>query len=184
MDARAEGAPVSQDQGGGREFGRSGIEFSQLREALVRRLIGRRLPRDQAEDAIQDAFVRLCLVDRRQRVRNPAAFLTSVLTRIRIDHWRWRQRYYQQFLASPAEMIAVADLSPDPSDYVQAEQRLKKVRRRLETVRPLTRDVFVMHRVEGRTYAQIASAFGISVSAVEKHIARAAMAIAEFAKDD
>jgi DNA-directed RNA polymerase specialized sigma24 family protein len=81
-------------------------------------------------------------------------------------------------------LIAVADPSPDPSDYIQAEQRLKKVRRRLGTVRPLTRDVFVMHRVEGRTYAQIASAFGISVSAVEKHIARAAMAIAEISAED
>jgi DNA-directed RNA polymerase specialized sigma24 family protein len=32
-----------------------------------------------------------------------------------------------------------------------------------------------MHRVDGLSSAQIAAAFGISVSAVEKHIARAVL---------
>ncbi|MGH7104765.1 MAG: sigma factor-like helix-turn-helix DNA-binding protein, partial [Acetobacteraceae bacterium] len=44
---------------------------------------------------------------------------------------------------------------------------------------PRTRKIFILHRLEGRTHAEIAAQHGISISAVEKHIARAALAIAE-----
>lgn len=55
---------------------------------------------------------------------------------------------------------------------------------RLEELSPRTRDVFLQHRLEGRTYREIAAPLGISISAVEKHIARAAFAIADEDQDD
>jgi DNA-directed RNA polymerase specialized sigma24 family protein len=39
-----------------------------------------------------------------------------------------------------------------------------------------------MHRLEGHGCAQIAAHFGISVSAVEKHIARAVLSVMEVAE--
>ena len=38
---------------------------------------------------------------------------------------------------------------------------------------PRTKDIFLMHRLYDMSYAQIAAHLGISVSAVEKHIASA-----------
>jgi RNA polymerase sigma factor (sigma-70 family) len=49
----------------------------------------------------------------------------------------------------------------------------REVERAVETIRalpPRTRDIFIAHRFEEMTYAAIARQFGISVSAVEKHI--------------
>ena len=43
----------------------------------------------------------------------------------------------------------------------------------LTELHPRTRDVFVLHRLEQMKQAEIAGLFGISVSSVEKHIARA-----------
>jgi RNA polymerase sigma-70 factor (ECF subfamily) len=42
---------------------------------------------------------------------------------------------------------------------------------------PRCREVFLMHRLDGMSYSQIARSCGISVSAVEKHIARACLLI-------
>lgn len=150
----------------------------QVRRLLLRRLVRRGVPRDDAEDAIQEAFVRLCLAQREQRIYNSAAFVTAVVGKIQIDHWRRAQRHERRF-ADFAEDLDFIDPSPQAPDYVQANQRLERMWDRLEQLSPRTRDVFFQHRIEGRTYAQIAAALRISISAVEKHIARAAIAIAD-----
>jgi DNA-binding NarL/FixJ family response regulator len=45
---------------------------------------------------------------------------------------------------------------------------------------PRTREVFLMHRIEGLRCREIASRLGISQRSVEKHIARAALFLAEW----
>lgn len=150
-----------------------------LRQALFRRLVRRgALPQD-AEDAIHEAFVRLCLAQRKEHVRNPAAFLTDVVMKVRIEHWRSAQRHRRLFVEEAVEELDVVDLSPQPPDYLQADQRLERMWRRLGELSPRTREVFFLHRLQGLTCPQIAAVLRISVSAIEKHIARAAFALAD-----
>lgn len=153
--------------------------LKKLRQALLRRLVRRgALPQD-AEDAIHDAFVRLCLAEKKQLVRNPAAFLTDVVMKVRVEKWRSAQRYHRLFIDQPVEELDVVDLSPRPEDVLQADQRLERMWRRLGRLSPRTREVFFLHRLQGLSYAQIAASMGISVSAIEKHIARAALLISD-----
>ncbi len=153
--------------------------LKKLRQALLRRLVRRgSLPQD-AEDAIHDAFVRLCLAQEKQTVRNPAAFLTDVVMKVRIERWRSAQRRHRLFVDAPVEELDIVDLSPRPEEYLQADQRLERVWRRLSKLGPRTREVFFLHRLQGLSYAQIAASMGISVSAIEKHIARAALLISD-----
>lgn len=153
--------------------------LKKLRQTLLRRLVRRgALPQD-AEDAIHEAFVRLCLAQQKEYVRNPAAFLTDVVMKVRIEHWRSAQRHQRLFVEQPAEELEIVDLSPRPDEYLQADQRLERMWRRLEALSPRTREVFFLHRLQGLTCPQIAGVLGISVSAIEKHIARAALALAD-----
>lgn len=153
-------------------------ELRRAQHSLSRWLRRHGTPRDDVEDAIQDAFVRLYRTEREMPVHNPTGFLMAAVKRIRIDHWRCAKRRERLFVTGSPEALETPDPAPRPDDAAETDERLAALARRLETLSPRTRDIFVLSRLEGRTYAEIASALGISVSAVEKHIARAALSLA------
>jgi RNA polymerase sigma factor (sigma-70 family) len=49
----------------------------------------------------------------------------------------------------------------------------------LDSVSRRTRDIFFMQRLDGLSYAQIAQQTGLSISAVEKHMASALAILAD-----
>ena len=69
---------------------------------------------------------------------------------------------------------------------IAARERLRIVEQAIDELPPRTREVFVLHRIEGMKYSEIARALDISVSAVEKNMARAlahlALKISEFGR--
>jgi RNA polymerase sigma factor (sigma-70 family) len=60
-----------------------------------------------------------------------------------------------------------------PEQTVGGDQLYNKFLTALDELSPKTRAVFILNRYEGLTYRQIADDYGISVSAVEKHMMRA-----------
>ncbi len=167
-------APLRRRQGVSRMDG-----LKKLRQTLIRRLVRRGALPHEAEDAIHEAFVRLYRAQQKEPVRNPAAFLTDVTMKVRIEHWRSARRHERLFVGESVEELEVIDLSPQPEDYLQAEQRLDRMWKRLGELSPRTREIFFQNRIQGLTCKQIAGLLRLSVSAVEKHIARAAFALAD-----
>ena len=80
---------------------------------------------------------------------------------------------------SVEDLIQMADARPGPDEVLASEQRLARLDRALNRAGPRAREVFLMHRLHGMTYLQIADHFDISVSAIEKHMARAMMVLGE-----
>jgi RNA polymerase sigma factor (sigma-70 family) len=140
--------------------------------------------RDDVDDVIQDALVRLCRTARQDTVRNLPAFLTTAVKRIRVDRWRCAQRERLLFTAESDDALDVSDPSACLENSAMAVEQLATLARQLDAVSPRTRAIFFWHRLEGRTYGEIAAMLGISVSAVEKHIARAAFALAADSNSD
>ncbi len=64
-----------------------------------------------------------------------------------------------------------------PEEHLDIQQRLEWVMRVLEGLPDRTREVFLLHRLAGAGQDEIARQLGISVSAVEKHVARAVAAL-------
>lgn len=54
---------------------------------------------------------------------------------------------------------------------------MRRVGEALGRLKPKTRDIFLMHRIDGLTYEEIASHMGMSVKGVEKQIAKALRAV-------
>ena len=66
---------------------------------------------------------------------------------------------------------------PTPEEALEYEERLAQVLAALAALKPVTRQAFVLHRVHGHSYAEIARVTGVSVSMVEKHMMTAIAAL-------
>lgn len=140
----------------------------------MRRILQRRgRTREQAEDLIQEAFLRMQeYCEKGGEVRQPEGFLVRTALRLAMNARRDEHRdlYVDQ---SVDELTLVVDTTPAPDEVLAAEQCLDRMREALDAVSRRTRDVFFMHRLDGLSYSQIAEKLGVSVSAIEKHIASA-----------
>ena len=142
------------------------------------RRVTRRSP--DAEDMLQSAIVRMHEYARRNAVDNPTAFIVRTARKLSID--AARKGKFLSGLIVDARTELVADHSAIQDEVIAARIRLERVREAIQQLSPRTRTVFLMHRIDGMKYREIAAELGVTVSAVEKHIARAAAHIAEFAE--
>lgn len=142
---------------------------------LLKLLRRRGHSREDAEDLIQDAFLSLHSYCQKAEVRSTEGFLVrAVLNRsISLNRDQHRDRYVDE----PLDVLPLTDQGPAPEEVISADQRLERITRALESVGPRTRDMFLMHRLWGFSYPEIAKQLGVTVSAVERRIARAINAV-------
>jgi len=157
------------------EMNRLTTYFRRLQRILLRR--GR--TREDAEDLIQEAFLKMHeYCEKGGEVREPEGFLVRTVLRLSMNATRdaHRDLYAEQ---NVEELTLFIDTNPTPDEVLAGQQCLERMRDALDSVGPRTRDVFVMHRLTGLSYSQIAHHMGLSISAIEKHMARALAALAE-----
>lgn len=156
----------------------AGSITSRERDALIRSL--RRFTRDAdvAEDCFQSAFVRLEEYRRTQNVQSDVRFLARAARNIAIDEARKRRvrTAMAPDVRSLVEDTHGSQLPPD--EVLVVRERLNRAREVLDALPERTRTIFLLHRFTRTKYREIAELYGVSVSAVEKHIAKAAQALA------
>jgi RNA polymerase sigma factor (sigma-70 family) len=122
----------------------------------------------EAEDLVQEAFLRL---HEAGDVESPKAWLTTVTTRLAIDHLRSarvrREQYPGNWLPEPI----VAD--PAPEAVVRAESLSLAVLVLLESLTPVERAVFVLREAFDYGYDEIAEIVGKSEANCRQLAARA-----------
>ena len=144
------------------------------REAIRRFLVARLGSTEEADDLLQDLYLRLEHA-MPSEVRDPAAYLFRMAQNLVRDHRRERQRTKKreadwadaQTITSGSE--AVADV-PSAEAAIAAKQRIATIRSALLDLSPQCRRVFTLHKFDGVSHQDIAEAVGISRSTVEKHM--------------
>lgn len=140
-------------------------------ENRLRRLIGNKFA---AADLVHDLFLRLW--EKRGEAREDARlYLMRSARNAAIDHIR-SERIRADFLARIAVEQIAAPIS-NPHEIVAARQTLSRVDTAIDALPERSRHVFLLNRVHGCSYSEIAVALGISASAVEKHMTRGLKAI-------
>ena len=140
--------------------------FDPLRLSLVRiayRMLGSVA---DAEDVVQDSFLRWLDVDR-DAVREPAAFLRRVVTRLCLDRLksvrRARETYVGTWLPEP-----VVESGEDELDDVTLPLLMA-----LERLSPLERAAFLLHDVFGLDFEEVAATIGREPAACRQLASRA-----------
>ncbi|GAM97371.1 sigma factor of ECF subfamily [alpha proteobacterium U9-1i] len=101
-----------------------------------------------------------------------------------------RDRVRRNRVRNPEGQVQLEDIVELPSDEPSVERALEGRRRlrvlldALSELSPKCRSVFLLHRYSGMPQSEIAKRFGISVSAVEKHMTRALLHVKKAMQDD
>lgn len=143
------------------------------RESQLRAYLTQRLPTaSDVEDALQDAFVRLCRIDDIAHIENPSAFLFRIAENIVRDFYRHAAR--QSKPTDVGDLIEqVPSQEPSAERIIFGGEWLKAYGTALNELPPKCRAVFIMCRVENRPHHEIAMQLGISTKMVEKYMTRA-----------
>lgn len=134
-------------------------------------LVRRRGAGDDAEDLVQEAYARMAGRASRDPVVNPEGFVLRAAHNLAVTAHRTRSRHER--IHADEAVTALITPAAVPDEVIAARARLRVVEAAIAELPPRAREVFVMHRVDGMKYGEIAAALGISTSAVEKHMARA-----------
>jgi RNA polymerase sigma-70 factor (ECF subfamily) len=143
---------------------------SRVKTALKRR--GR--SEQDADDLVQEAFLRLERFQREQPVAKPEAFLMRTALNLSIDAHRTRSSRGQEVLL---EDVVLVDTAPSIEEVQLSRERFRRLCECLAKLNDKTRAIFLAHRVEGLSYQEIARLHGLSISGVEKQIAKATLMI-------
>jgi RNA polymerase sigma-70 factor (ECF subfamily) len=151
--------------------------FLLRRAALVRFFSARTGSVDEAEDIVQEVFVKISRAQPTE-VENPGAYLYRLGINVLVD----RRRAASRSMRRDSEFHGDAgetDSAPSPERVAAARLRLEDILRVVEKLPPQCRRVFTLHRIDGQSHAEVAAALGISRSAVEKHMILAIRRLAE-----
>jgi RNA polymerase sigma-70 factor (ECF subfamily) len=127
-----------------------------------------------AEDIVQEAFLRLARPQADQEAASPKAYLATITTRLAIDHLRSarvrREAYVGTWLPEPL----IDDSEPDPADLAVTSDSLSMAFLvLLESLSPAERAVFLLREVFGYEYREIADITGKTEAACRQLFARA-----------
>lgn len=134
------------------------------------RFFSRRAERQDAADLVQDAFVRYAEAEDRsgEPFRRPDAYLAQVAANVLRN--RARAAFYRA--VSPVDdEKAVEPL--DLAATLEARDELNRMQSAMQRLSPKTREIFMAHRLDGATYAEIAQRMGLSIKGVEWHMTKA-----------
>lgn len=143
------------------------------RPALTRFLQARGATAEEAEDLLQDLYIK---IEARppEDVAEPKAYLYRMADNLLLDRRRAERRRKnreESWAGQDGEYLEQGYASPDHA--LQARQQLEQVQGALAELPDRTFDIFRRFRVERQRQSVIAAELGISVSAVEKHLQRA-----------
>ena len=129
-----------------------------------------RMP-EQAEDLLQQVFVKVMQRSDWSEIRNPEAYLRTTARHVLADFYR-SQNARDQGIVLEYQEFRHADETWSPGSSLRSREFFDRLAAMLESLSPQVRKAFVLSRVYGYTYAEIGQALSISPRTVEKHVAK------------
>ena len=134
--------------------------------------------RSLAEDLTQDVLLKVVRASERGQIARADSYVFKVAINLLRDHRRRALR------TGPAVFLPIEEDSDgqlenqlveaiSPERVLLSEESLADVLRSLEELGDLTREIFILFRLENMKQKDIAALYGIGQSTVEKHVVKA-----------
>lgn len=130
---------------------------------------------DQANDITQDAFIKLWENCKNVPLEKAKSFLYIVANNASLNHIA-----HQKVVLEYSKKANPNQHSFESPDYIIEEEEFRvKLHKAIENLSEAQRTAFLLNRIDGKKYSEIADMLGISVKAVEKRISGALVALRE-----
>jgi RNA polymerase sigma factor (sigma-70 family) len=136
--------------------------------------------RAQAEDLVQDALLRVIRAAEFEVIEHPESYVFKVAANLLKDSRRHAVRH-PTVTGAALEDDRTGELDDtlvderSPERVLDGETSLAQVLQALNELSELTRNVFILFRLEHMKQKDIAALYGIAQSTVEKHVMRAVL---------
>lgn len=128
----------------------------------------------EAEDCVQEAWLRLRGLDDPRTIRDLAAWLTTTVSRLALDTLNSARLRREQYVGTWLPEPLVEEPSRDPADRVTLDESVSMALLVvLERLSPAERTAFVLHDVFSVPFPEIAEVVGRSPAAVRQLASRA-----------
>ncbi|WP_241239535.1 RNA polymerase sigma factor [Xanthomonas arboricola] len=126
------------------------------------------------DDLTQETLLRLLAYRDAPDIGDYALLMYRIAHNVVLEHWRTRHRRHAN---AHVALDLIAPLAADGA-HVDQIADARRILQHLHThtlpaLPPRCRQAFILNRIDGLTYPQVAAAMGISIKMVEKHISRA-----------
>jgi RNA polymerase sigma factor (sigma-70 family) len=149
-----------------------------FRVSLQRYFMRRVRDRGEIDDMVQQVFERLLKRGDVTSMERLSGYVFQTASSVLADHGR-RRRARHADAHDEFDEGAHGDVDFSPEHVLLGRERLARATAILLELPERTRVIFVLRRLEGMKYLDIAARLGISVSAVEKHMERAVVRLME-----
>lgn len=136
-----------------------------------RRLASRLVGQDEADDVVQDAYARLIAYERWRDIDNPRAMCLRTVRNLALDRLRSADVIHIDRIAA-IETLDIADERPDAFRVSASRLEVERLMALIDRLPSQCGRVVRMRKIEGRSPREIAVSLGLSVSTVEKHLAK------------
>lgn len=152
-----------------------GPEAPEYYAGALRRYFQKRAPSTDVEDLVQTVMLRMHSRQSEAPIDNVGGYIFTVAAHVLQES---RRTAVARAIHVEFELDDLID-SITPERLVMGYREIELIVGKLKDLPERTRQIFIAHRFEDRTYAALARDHGISVSAIEKHIARALRALSQ-----
>lgn len=158
-------------------YGQTAVDLRRYVRSQLRNI--RRGNGIEADDVVQEAFLRVWSTDHPEKIKNTKGYLFRTAKNLIIDIGRRRAVRPVDTNVNAEEILAqgITSVKLTPERFISAKQDLDIVIKTIEQLPQNCRRAFCLQRESGITYAKVARELGMSESMVQKHMARALIAI-------
>jgi RNA polymerase sigma-70 factor (family 1) len=123
---------------------------------------------DLADDIVQEVFLKLWTNRSSVKDDTVKALLYTIASNTIKNHFK-----HQKVVYSFQQQLPTNETSDEADSELRQEELNRKLQDALAEIPDKAREVFLMNRIEGLTYNDIAERLGLSVKAIEKRMSEA-----------
>ncbi|WP_103308806.1 MULTISPECIES: RNA polymerase sigma factor [unclassified Pseudomonas] len=125
-----------------------------------------------AEDLLQETYLRVTRALAEHTVEHLEPFVFQTARNLALDHLRARRIQARTLLDDVPLEVVQNVVAPQSSaeDAAHAQQLLERLNVSLQALSPRQRQIFILNRLHGHSYQEIAERLSVSLSTVQKEL--------------